>query len=216
MSTHLRLQAPRAFAQVLRTAGLCKAVSAKKSGSPTGSRPRSFVYSFCCYRPPPWWWLALRHLARFRPQQPRYCFYRLVVSVCPPALSPPCPCTLLPYLSHPCAPLPCRLRVTACLIAFVCPRALLPYRLRVPSCLIAFVCPPALSLSCALLQPYRFRVPSSLIVFVCPPALSPPCALLPCRIRVPSSCLIVFVCPRPVSPSCALRACRLSVTSTLI
>jgi hypothetical protein len=39
-------------------------------GSPTGSRSRSFVYSFYCSRPPPWWWLALRHFARFRPHQP--------------------------------------------------------------------------------------------------------------------------------------------------
>jgi hypothetical protein len=52
MSTYLRLPPPRAFTQVFPTAGLYKAVSAKKSGSPTGSRPRSFVYS-PWYRPPP-------------------------------------------------------------------------------------------------------------------------------------------------------------------
>jgi hypothetical protein len=58
MSPHLRLPAPQTFAQVLPTAGLstvCKKLSQfffkVKSGSPTGSRPRPFVWS-PCYRPP--------------------------------------------------------------------------------------------------------------------------------------------------------------------
>jgi hypothetical protein len=52
--TSVRLQPPRALAPVFAHCRfvLKKAISAKKNGSPTGSRPRSAVYSFCCFRPP--------------------------------------------------------------------------------------------------------------------------------------------------------------------
>jgi hypothetical protein len=55
MSTYLRLQAPRAFFRP----GFCPLqvcingyLSPKKSGSPTGSRPRSFCYSLVCIATP--------------------------------------------------------------------------------------------------------------------------------------------------------------------
>jgi hypothetical protein len=74
ISTYLHLQPPpRRSPRFLPPAGLYKkkATSAKKSGSPRGSWPRSVVYSFCFSRPPPpWWWLSPRPLAHFRPQQP--------------------------------------------------------------------------------------------------------------------------------------------------
>jgi hypothetical protein len=61
MSTYLRLQPPPGLSpRFFFTAGLYKQLSQQKksylsqrSGSPTGSRPRSVVYSFCCSRPPP-------------------------------------------------------------------------------------------------------------------------------------------------------------------
>ena len=49
MSTYLRLQAPRAFAQVFAH---CRFVYKKRSGSPTGSRPKALLLFLIVYRPP--------------------------------------------------------------------------------------------------------------------------------------------------------------------
>ena len=81
MSTYLRLQPPPGFRpgffplQVY----INGYPSQKKSGSPTGSRPKTLCYSQLCIAPPPWWRRALRHPALFfRPQQPIFILFLLV------------------------------------------------------------------------------------------------------------------------------------------
>jgi hypothetical protein len=93
MSTYLRLQPPRAFAQVLTTAGLYKArgpwhkaVSAKKNGSPTVPRAHGPCPSFTplgiAVSPPPPRGGGARHsgispCSLVRPQQPVFILFIL-------------------------------------------------------------------------------------------------------------------------------------------
>ena len=79
MSSYLRLQAPRAFAQVFAH---CRFVYKKKVDPPRAHGPKPSVIPHCV-SPPPWWRRALRHPALFfRPQQPIFILFLLYVVYC--------------------------------------------------------------------------------------------------------------------------------------
>ena len=80
MSTYLRLQAPRAFAQVFAH---CRFVYKKKVDPPRAHGPKPSVIPHCVSPRPPWWRRALRHPALFfRPQQPIFILFLLYVVYC--------------------------------------------------------------------------------------------------------------------------------------